>query len=247
MIENPVFWVCAAFAVLITGISKGGMGGMAVFAVPLMALTISPIQAAGIMLPILIVMDVFTVSAYRKHWDKKLIFLMLPFAVAGIILGGFLARYVTEDFVRICVGVIALIFVAYSVLKPAADGGFIRGNKIVAAVCGMLAGFTSFLAHAGGPPFKIYALPQGLSPRIFAGSAAIFFAVVNMVKLLPYGLLGQLSPENLKTSLVLVPLAPFGVWIGVWLVKRIDPVIFYRIMYSLLAIVGFKLLWDGMM
>ena len=246
MIDDPVFWLCAVFAVLITGVSKGGMGGMAVFAVPLMALTISPVQAAGIMLPILVVMDGFTVTAYRKHWDKKLVFFMLPFAVAGIALGGLLAQCVSEDFVRICIGIIALSFVAFSVIKPAADGGFIRGNTYMAALCGALSGFTSFLAHAGGPPFKIYALPQGLPPRIFAGSAAIFFAVVNMTKLLPYALLGQLSGANLKTSLVLIPLAPIGVWTGVWLVKKIDPVVFYRIMYSLLTVVGLKLLWDGL-
>lgn len=245
MIENPVFWLCCAFAVLIMGISKGGIGGLSVFAVPVMALTMPPVQAAGIMLPILIVMDGFTLAAYRKQWNKKIILHTLPYAILGIGAGGLLASYVTDDFVRICIGVVALSFVAYAVFTPKSDSNFIHENKVVGAVSGAMAGFTSFLAHAGGPPFKIYALPQGLEPRIFAGTSAVFFAVVNAVKLIPYATLGQLGMANLSTSLILIPLAPIGVWIGVWLVKRIHTVIFYRIMYSLLFIVGVKLLWDG--
>ena len=245
MIDNPAFWLCAVIGVLIMGISKGGIGGLSVFVVPLMALTISPVQAAGIMLPILIVMDGFTLAAYRKQWDKRTLLHTLPYAIAGIAAGGLLARFVTEDFVRICIGLIALLFVAYAVFKPGTEGGFIRGNKYVGAISGALSGFTSFLAHAGGPPFKMYALPQGLPPRIFAGTSAVFFAVVNAVKLVPYSMLGQLGASNLTISLMLIPLAPLGVWIGVWLVKRIEPVIFYRIMYTLLFIVGLKLLWNG--
>jgi len=108
MIENPLFWASAIIAVIITGISKGGFGGLALFAVPLMALTISPIQAAGIMLPILIVMDWISLWAYRKTWDKSLLLMTLPGAIVGIALGGLLAGYVNEQVVRISVGMIAI-------------------------------------------------------------------------------------------------------------------------------------------
>lgn len=247
MIENPLFWLCAAVAVFITGVSKGGIGGLSVLAVPLMALTISPVQAAGIMLPILIVMDGFTLSAYRKLWDKTVLLATVPFAIAGIALGAALAKYVSDDFVRVCVGVIALLFVANALFKPRPNGGRLRGHKGFGALCGAASGFTSFLAHAGGPPFKIYALPQGLTPGVFVGTNAVFFTVVNAAKILPYALLGMLSPGNLKVSLLLVPLAPLGVWTGVWLVKRMDPSVFFKIIYGLLFVVGVKLLWDGIL
>jgi len=116
MIDNPIFWVTAIVSVIITGISKGGFGGLALLAVPLMALTISPVQAAGIMLPILIVMDWVSVWSYRKHWDKRLLILMLPGAILGILAAWRFAAYVDDQFVRICVGVIAVVFPIYAIL-----------------------------------------------------------------------------------------------------------------------------------
>lgn len=250
LIPDPLFWICAVFAVITTGISKGGLGGLGILAVPVMSLTISPVQAAGIMLPILIVMDWTSVTAYRKHWDKRVLWLTLPGAVIGIVLGGFLARYVDDDFVRIAVALIALGFVAYVVTKKLLfkSGKLSRlvGNRSVGFIAGMAAGFTSFIAHAGGPPFQAYAIPQGLEKRIYAGTAVMFFTVVNAVKLIPYAMLGQFDKTNLSTSLVLIPLAPIGVLIGVWLIKRIDETVFFRVIYVLLVCVGVKLLYDGL-
>lgn len=246
MLSDPIFLACAVFAVLITGISKGGFGGLALFAVPIMSLTISPIQAAGIMLPILIVMDWISVWAYRKSWDKRLLIMMLPGAVVGIAVGGFLAEYVSEDFVRLCVGLIAVIFPVYAVLgaRLKKGGAALRGNRVLAALAGAVAGFTSFVAHAGGPPFQAYVLPQNLEKRLYAGTAVIFFFVVNSVKLIPYAMLGQFDRTNLTISAALIPLAPIGVFLGVWLLKRIDQAVFYRVMYALIFVTGLKLIWD---
>lgn len=246
MIDNPLFWVTAVISVIITGISKGGFGGLALLAVPLMALTISPVQAAGIMLPILIVMDWVSVWSYRKHWDKKLLILMLPGAILGILAAWKFAAYVDDQFVRICVGLIAVLFPIYAIFKPKSREDIVVGNRPLGVISGIAAGFTSFIAHAGGPPFQAYAIPQGLEKRLYAGTAVIFFAVVNFVKLLPYAMLGQFDKTNLTTSLILIPLAPIGVLIGVWLLKRIDQDVFYRILYSLIFMVGVKLLWDGL-
>lgn len=245
MIADPVFWAVAIFSVLITGISKGGFGGLALLAVPLMALVIPPIQAAGIMLPILIVMDWVGVWSYRKHWDRKLLVIMLPGAVLGIVAGALLAGYVNDQFVRLCVGLIAVLFPIYAIFKPRGGDAFIIGNRPLGGFAGIIAGFTSFVAHAGGPPFQAYAIPQNLAPRIYAGTAVMFFFVVNFVKVLPYALLGQFDQTNLTISLILIPLAPVGVLIGVWLIKRIDQQLFYRIMYGLIFAVGVKLLWDS--
>jgi len=246
MIDNPLFWVTAVISVIITGISKGGFGGLALLAVPLMALTISPVQAAGIMLPILIVMDWVSVWSYRKHWDKKLLILMLPGAIIGILAAWKFAAYVDDQFVRICVGVIAVLFPIYAIFKPKSREDIVVGNRPLGVISGIAAGFTSFIAHAGGPPFQAYAIPQGLEKRLYAGTAVMFFAVVNFVKLLPYAMLGQFDKTNLTTSLILIPLAPIGVLIGVWLLKRIDQDVFYRILYGLIFVVGVKLLWDGL-
>ncbi len=233
-------------AVLLTGISKGGFGGVALLAVPLMALVISPVRAAGIMLPILIVMDAVSVWSYRKSWDKRLLFLMLPGAVLGIVIGGLLAGYVGDRFVLIFVGIIALAFSAYSVFKPKGNAGFIKDNKPLGVGASIIAGFTSFLAHAGGPPYQIYTIPQGLPKTVYAGTSVMFFAVVNAVKLVPYFMLGQFDRANLTTSLILIPLAPVGVLLGVWLLKRISQEAFYKFLYAMVFIVGVKLLWDGL-
>ncbi|MEP3890001.1 MAG: sulfite exporter TauE/SafE family protein [Hellea sp.] len=246
MIDNPLFWVTAVISVIITGISKGGFGGLALLAVPLMALTISPVQAAGIMLPILIVMDWVSVWSYRKSWDKRLLWLMLPGAGLGIVAAWMFAGYVDDQFVRICVGVIAVCFPIFAIFKPKGREDILKDNKPIGIIAGIAAGFTSFIAHAGGPPFQAYAIPQGLEKRLYAGTGVMFFAVVNFVKLVPYALLGQFDKSNLTTSLILIPLAPIGVLIGVWLIKRIDQQLFYRILYGLIFAVGVKLLWDGL-
>jgi len=246
MIENPLFWVTAVIAVIITGISKGGFGGLALLAVPLMALTISPIQAAGIMLPILIVMDWVSLWAYRKTWDKKILMLMVPAGIIGIVFGAAFAGQVDDQFVRICVGVIAVGFSVYAIFKPKGRKNHVKGNFAIGGIAGIVAGFTSFIAHAGGPPFQAYTIPQELEKKVYAGTAVIFFAIINFVKLIPYAMLGQFDKTNLTTSLILIPLAPIGVLIGVWLLNRINQQLFYRILYGLIFVVGVKLLWDGL-
>ena len=248
--QNTVFWATSALAVLLTGISKGGVGGMALFAVPIMSLTISPVTAAAIMLPILIVMDWMAVWNYRRDWDRGIVVRMLPAAIVGIGIGWLLADSISDDGIRIAVGLIAIAFPLWQLFGPKGGIDAIANSTPAAAVAGGVAGFTSFLAHAGGPPYKAWALPhaesRGLTPRVFAGSAVMFFFVVNAVKLVPYAALGQFDSANLATSLVLVPLAPVGVLIGVWIVRRLDAKVFYPLIYTLVFVTGLKLLWDGL-
>jgi len=246
MLHDPIFWAVAIIAVLVTGVSKGGFGGLALFAVPFMALVISPVQAAGILLPILIVMDWVSLWSYRKYWDRKLLLIMLPGAVAGIAAGGLLANHVDDEFVKLCVGLIAVGFPLYVVFKPKTQASFAKGNTPLGLIAGTAAGFTSFIAHAGGPPFQAYAIPQGLDKQTYTGTSVTFFFIVNMVKLIPYAALGQFDTENLTISLILIPLAPVGVLMGVWLLKRIDQALFFRIMYSLIFCVGVMLLCEGL-
>lgn len=128
----------------------------------MMALVISPVQAAGITLPILIAMDWVSVWSYRKHWDTRILLIMLPGALVGIVSGGLLTSHVDDQFVRLCVGLIAIGFPLYVFFTPKGPTSIATGNTPLGVIAGTAAGFTSFIANASGPPFQSYALSQGL-------------------------------------------------------------------------------------
>ena len=244
MIEDPWFYATAVLAILLMGISKGGFGsGAGLFATPLVALTIPIPQAAAILLPILCVMDVAGLWAYRRTFSRENLRLILPGGVLGVVLGTLTFRYFDEAWIRIILGTIGLGFVAqrYLLATPkAASTSALKGLFWSAA-----SGLTSTIAHAGGPPLSIYLLPQRMDKALMVGTTVVFFAVINLVKIVPYAWLGLFDARNLATSLVLAPLAPIGIWIGVSLMRRLSEATFYRICYSLLVVVGIKLLWDG--
>jgi uncharacterized protein len=245
MIENLWFYALAVPAVLITGISKGGFaGGIGLLAVPMMALIINPVQAAGIMLPILVAMDIFGVVAYRKTFDRRNLKMLLPGAVVGIAIGALTSGIVSEQFVKLVVGIITVGFGLYWFVPKDGDKPQKRG-WVSGTLCGMGAGFTSFVSHAGTPPFQMHMLPQRLDKTLYVGTSIMFFATMNLIKTLPYALLGQLGPGNLETSAVLIPLAPVGMMLGIWLHKIIPEKPFYRVCYAMILIVGVKLLWDA--
>lgn len=246
MIDDPLFYLAAVPGVLLAGLSKGGFGGsIGMLAVPLMALVISPVQAAAIMLPILLVMDAVGLFAWRGTFDRRSIAIVLPAAMIGTAVGWATAAYVTEAHVRLIVGVIVILFTADYFLGGAKRQQPKEHNRAKGTFWGAVAGFTSFVSHAGGPPFQMYMLPLRLDPKLFAGTAIIIFTGINASKVVPYYFLGQFSPTNLMTSAVLLPLAPLATLFGVWLVKRIEPSSFYRIMYAVLFLVACKLIWDG--
>jgi uncharacterized membrane protein YfcA len=210
----------------------------------MMALVMPPTQAAAIILPILVVMDILVVKAYLGVFDRRALQLLLPGAVTGILVGYFLADSMNDNYMRILIGVLSLTFGVQSLFRLQSHGSG-QHNAVSGTFFGALAGFTSFSIHAGGPPFAMYLMPKKLTPVLYAGTAGIFFAAVNAVKIIPYAMLGQFNKENLLYALVLVPLAPIGVGLGHYLVKRSDPTIYYRIISFFLVVVGIKLLWNG--
>ena len=250
MPDPVLFFALAIPVVLLTGIAKGGFaGGLGTLAVPLLTLLIDPRMAAAIMLPILCVMDIFTAWQYRRNWNARALKILLPGALVGIIVGGLTFRLMNADMIRIIVGLMSLYFVLnYWFMdrnKPERTGQ--DQNALKGGILGVLSGFSSFIAHAGGPPLSQYLFPLRLDKTVMVATSVMFFITVNYVKLIPYAWLGQLSLDNLTLSLYLLPFAPIGVWLGIWMHNRVSNKIFYIICYSLLFLVGLKLLTEGVL
>ncbi len=246
MITDPLFYLAAIPAILLMGISKGGFGsGAGLFATPLMALAVPIPQAAAILLPILCVMDVAGLHAYRGVFSRENLKLILVGGVAGVALGALSFRLFDEALIRLMLGAIAIAFVGQRWLGRAGAAPAPRSTSR-GFFWSALAGLTSTIAHAGGPPLSVYLLPQRLDKAVLVGTTVIFFAVINLVKLVPYAWLGLFDARNLTTSLVLSPLAPIGIWLGVFLTRRLSQESFYRVAYAMLLIVGLRLAYDGM-
>ncbi|TFF27319.1 sulfite exporter TauE/SafE family protein [Jiella endophytica] len=247
MISDPLFFALAIPAVILIGLSKGGFGGTATLVgVPLMAIAVPPVTAAGVLLPILIVMDVVGLFAWRGRFDRGVVATMLPAAAFGVVAGYLTAASVSPDAFRLTIGLLALWFFANWFLGQRQVRAAKPQQPVKGVFWGAVAGFSSFVSHAGGPPFQVYVVPLKIDPPVFAGTSVVFFAAVNVMKLVPYFLLGQFSAENLATSAVLLPLAPAATLAGVWLVRRTDPSVFYRIIYWMLLPIGLKLAYDGL-
>ena len=243
---DPIFVAVAVFAVLIVGLSKAGLlGGLGVVGVPLLALVMPARDAAGMMLPVLLCMDAVAVWMYRKEFDASLLKIMLPGAAAGTLLGWALWALVSDAVVLLMVGIVTLIFVIDAILPIRKKLEGLPPSKPWGTFWGGIAGFTSFISHTGGPPFQIYVLPRKLPPAVYAGTAAFFFAIVNTAKLVPYFFLGQLNVQNLTLSAALAPVGVAGVFLGVYLVRRIDARLFYRIAYWLVFLLALQLIWEG--
>ncbi len=246
MIDDPLFYAVAIPAIILTGLSKGGfLGAAGGLAVPMMSLVISPVQAAGIMLPILNTMDMTGLFAYRRDFDWKNLLILLPAAAVGILLGWATAAYVFESQVRLIVGLIGLAFTLNYWFNGGAKRPPANPNRMRGSFWGIVAGFTSFVSHTGAPPFNVYMLPQRLPNAALAATAVMFFTTVNLIKLIPYYALGQFSTANLKTTAVLLPLAPVSMLVGVWLTRRIAQEPFYNIAYAALFVISIKLIYDG--
>jgi uncharacterized membrane protein YfcA len=247
LLSDPAFYAAAIPAVVLVGLSKGGFGGaMALLGVPLISLVVPPVQAAAILLPILIVMDWVSLWTWRGSRDMRTLKIMLPGAIVGIALGWLTATIVTEGMVRLIVGVVTfLFFLRWAIRKLGAREQALPHRTLPGVFWGIVSGFTSFVAHAGGPPYQVYALPLKQPPKLYTGTSVTFFAIVNAVKLIPYFALGQLDTTNLTASLMLVPVAPLATMAGAWIVRRMRPEVFYPFMYAMILIVSLKLISDG--
>ncbi len=242
---TPAMLWATMLAVALVGLSKGGFGSAFVLmGVPVMSLVMPPVLAAAVLLPILLMMDAISLWAWRGWRDRAVLMVMIPASVIGVGLGWAAAAVTSDALVRLLVGIVALSFTARAAL-----GRYIgvspRYRPMMGWFWGAVSGLTSFVAHAGGPPFQVQVLPKRLDPRTYTGTAVIFFAVMNAIKVVPYAALGMFQREVLVSALVMLPLAIVSVQVGVAIVKRMKPEVFYPFTYSMIALVGVKLVWDG--
>ncbi len=246
LLTDPHFYAVAIPAVLLMGVSKSGFGsGFGSLAVPLMALAVSVPQAVAIFMPILMLMDVLGMAAFRKDFDASLLKFLLPCGLVGVVVGAVLFRLLNPHAVAGIVGVFTLLFLAQRLLfPPRADSA--PPARWLGALLTATSGFTSFIAHAGGPPINAYVIPLRLSPVRFTATMAFFFFCINLAKWIPYAWLGLLDLSNLVASLMLLPIVPIGVWLGVRLARRIDQILFYRLVHLGMFLTGIKLVWDAM-
>lgn len=244
---DPTLIAVAVFAVLMTGLSKSGFAGaLAMLGTPMLALVMPPVQAAATMLPVLVVMDMIGLIVWRRTVKWSIIRQTLPGAVLGIAIGWATAAFVSDAFIRLLVGIIALVFGITQLVRLRRSSPARKENAVGATGWGTIAGFTSFVAHAGGPPFSAYVLPLNLDKQLVVGTGTVFFATVNTLKLVPYFALGQFTSQNLTLSALLVPAAIIGVLVGVWAVRRVSQTLFYTISYVGMVPIGLKLVYDGL-
>lgn len=247
MPPDILFWTLAVVATFLVGASKGGLPGVGILGVPVLAQVISPVVAAGLLLPLYIVSDWYGLWLYRKNYDAWNIKLISFAACIGIGIGWATAQYNNDALVKLIVGLIGIWYTADLVWKSR------KKEEVVARPAdlprgifwGTLAGFTSFVAHAGGTPYQMFMLPQKLDKMTYAGTATITFAIINALKLPPYFMLGQINTGSLLQGLYLAPVALFGAWAGFRLTKWLPEKLFFRCVEVALFVVSVKLIFDA--
>jgi uncharacterized protein len=245
--QDAVFYLFAVPAVVLIGLAKGGFSGLGALGMPLMALGVEPVAGAAILLPILIVQDIVGVAAFRKSWDAGVLRVLLPGALLGVALGYLLAAKVSSNAILAALGTVSIVFGAQRLWVE--RGGRIpapsSSSQWIGSLFGVATGFTSQIAHAGGPPFQMWVMPRRLPRDVFVGTSAIFFALLNWIKVPAYVALGQFTTANALAAAILLPVAVLSSLAGVRLVRRVPVERFYLIIYALMIVAGVKLLLDG--
>ncbi|WP_424832383.1 sulfite exporter TauE/SafE family protein [Ruegeria sp.] len=246
---NLMFFAVAVPAVVFAGISKGGFGsGVAFASSSILALILTPGQALALMLPILMVIDVATLRPYWRRWSWPDSRLLILGAIPGVALGAVLYRATNDDLLRLLIGAISVGFVIWHMAQ---SRGWVRGfqNRLPSSAglfAGLVAGFTSFVSHAGGPPAAVYLLSQRLSKTEFQASTVLVFWVINVAKFIPYAFLGLFTWHTALADLLLAPFAILGAWLGVRAHFLLSERLFFGIAYVLLILTGSKLIWDAL-
>ncbi|GAB4398708.1 MAG: sulfite exporter TauE/SafE family protein [Rhodoferax sp.] len=235
-------WVAA----LLVGASKGGLPMVGMLAVPLMALHMPAVQATVLLLPIFVISDLAGLWLYRRAFSAPNLRILIPAGLVGVFLGWLTAAQVSDRVVVALIGGMGVVFCLNAWLGRKVVGQPKPARAVPGLAWGMTAGFASFIAHAGGPPFQMYVLPQRLDKAEFAGTATWFFAAINAAKILPYHQLRPYSLEQLSAAAMLVPCALIGAVTGAWLTRRLADRWFFTLVQLSLLLVSVQLLWEAL-
>lgn len=234
-------YVAFAAAFLI-GLSKGGLPAIGMLAVPVLALTMSPVKAVALLLPVYMVTDLVAVYLYRRSYSARNLMILIPAGVCGVLLGWWTAAYLSDRAIAALIGALGVSFCLNTWLRRRSRVSVREPSIAKGLAWGTLSGFTSFVSHAGAPPFQMYVLPQRLPKLVFAGTSTILFAAINAAKLIPYMRLRPYSVDDLWVATALLPSALVGTVVGAWLTKRIDDRWFFLGVQIALFAISVKLL-----
>lgn len=244
--DGAVFWGLAVAASIVVGMGKGGLPVVGMLGVPILSLAVSPVTAAGLLLPIYVLSDMFGLYAYRREYDARVLKILIPGATLGVFLGWLTASFVSERMVGGLVGLIGAAFAA-NILFRRNDPPAKVARVTPGILWGAATGFTSFVSHAGAPPYQVYVLPLKMPKSVFAGTSTILFAYVNAIKLIPYAALGQLSLDNLRVAAWLTLPSVLAVLAGYQLVRILPQQLFFRLVTWALLAISLRLLWQAVM
>lgn len=235
-----------SLAAMFIGMAKGGVPTIGMLAMPLISLTISPIKGAALLLPIFILSDIVSVSLYRKSISLRNIKILIPAGFIGVFLGWATASHMSEQAVSVLIGALGICFCLFTWLGKSmlshARPARLKGGLF----WGALAGYTSFISHAGSPPYQIYTIPQKLEKLTFIGTTAIVFAAINLAKAVPYYSLSPYSSVDITLTLYLIPSALMGIFLGAYLIKRLPESGFFKLIQIGLLAISIKLIWQSM-
>ena len=242
--NQTILFIVAALVAFIIGLSKGGLGGAAgALATPMMALVLPADKVIGLILPILMLADIFAVALHWRRWDGHLIVLLLPGAILGVTIGTLFITNAPTEQLRTLLGVIVLLFALYKIFEKRILRHIdYEPRNWHGLLAGTITGFSSALAHTGGPPVSIYLLMQKVTPAVFIGTSALFFFILNWIKVPFYFYAELFDLEQFRQIVWILPLVPLGVWTGRWLAYRVDRQTFENIIVALLLVNGVLLI-----
>jgi uncharacterized protein len=244
--EGALFWALALLAAGLIGLGKGGLPVVGMLGVPVLSQVVSPIAAAGLLLPVYVLSDMFALYAYRHDFNRPVLAIMTVGVTIGVALGWMTAAITPVWAVTMLVGIIGAVFALQLLMRRTAPPAAKAADRGRGVFWGVVTGFTSFVAHAGAPPYQVYVLPLRLPKMVYAGTNTLLFAYLNAIKLIPYAALGQFNTQNLTIAAQLMPMAALAVWGGVKMVKYLPEKLFFKVVTWALLAVSAKLIWDGL-
>ena len=247
MTSPELFWAAAVLAAFLVGSGKGGLPMVAMLSVPVMSLVMSPMLGAALLLPVYLISDVYGLYIYRKSFSPRNLAILIPASALGIMAGYLVAGSIDENTVRIIIGVVGLTFLAMQLRSRLGGRPKPRSADIPRGVFwGSISGFTSFVSHAGGPAFQVYALPQQMPKMVFAGTSTILFAIINLMKVPPYLALGLIDWSDMRKVVFLTPVAVFGAWLGYKITDIIPERVFFILVEIALFVISVNLIRVGL-